>query len=93
MKHILARRIAAGVLCMGLIVSFTPSARRIAAVPGHIIVPAGRADALSGVTGEPTGSAAVLASGGPLLLKKTAGEGVTAALAAAPFAPRWEEAP
>ena len=63
MKHILARRIAAGVLCMGLIVSFTPSARRIAAVPGHIIVPAGRADALSGVTGEPTGSAAVLASG------------------------------
>lgn len=31
--------------------------------------------------------AAVLASGGPLLLKKTAGEGVTAALAAAPFAP------
>ena len=63
MKHILARRIAAGVLCMGLIVSFTPSARRIAAVPGHIIVPAGRADALSGVTGEPTGRAAVLASG------------------------------
>ena len=63
MKHILARRIAAGVLCMGLVVSFTPSARRIAAVPGHIIVPAGRADALSGVTGEPTGSAAVLASG------------------------------
>ena len=37
--------------------------------------------------------AAVLASGGPLLLKKTAGEGVTAALAAAPFAPGWEEAP
>ena len=31
--------------------------------------------------------------GGPLLLKKTAGEGVTAALAAAPFAPGWEEAP
>lgn len=29
----------------------------------------------------------MLASGGPLLLKKTAGEGVTAALAAAPFAP------
>lgn len=61
MKHIFARRIAAGVLCVGLALSLMPGVRRVAAVPGRIVVPAGRADALFALPGF-SGSAAALAS-------------------------------
>jgi stage IV sporulation protein B len=51
MKSIIMRRIAAGMLCAGLLISFTPRARQIAALPDEIVVPAGQSDALAGLLG------------------------------------------
>ena len=46
------RRIAAGLLSAGLLISFTPRARHIAAAPEEIVVPAGQEFVLARVLGE-----------------------------------------
>ncbi len=46
MKQVI-RRIAAGLLSAGLLLSFTPRARQIAELPSEIVLPAGQAGALS----------------------------------------------
>lgn len=52
MKTKTMRRIAAGLLSVGLLISFTPRARRIAETPGEIVVPAGQEFVLKSVLGE-----------------------------------------
>ncbi len=49
MKQAIIRRVAAGLLSAGLLLSFTPRARQIAALPDEIVLPAGQEQALDDI--------------------------------------------
>ena len=51
MRHMAIRRIAAGVLALGLMLSLTPRAQHIASIPDEISAPAGHAQAISSLLG------------------------------------------